>query len=102
MIIFLIASVMAARPDADDLALRLCKPALARKVHGEIATINVSSATAGRHGRTIEGQLTAFLGMPPAPPGSASAHHLIRSDFRFRCRVSGRRVREAAVNPLAG
>jgi len=102
MIIFLFASVILSRPDSDDPAVRLCKPALARKIHGEIASMDVSSTRDSRHGRTIEGRLTGFAGMAPAPPGSASAHHLIRSDFSYRCRVSHGRVREAAVNPLVG
>lgn len=100
MISFLLASAIMGQPHGEDPALRLCKPILARKAGGQIATIAVSSERSGRHGRTIEGQLTAFVGMGAPSPGSASAHHLIRSDFTYRCRVAGGRVREAAVNPL--
>jgi hypothetical protein len=39
------------------------------------------------------------MGAPAS--GSASAHHLIRTQFDFSCRVYKGRVREAAVNPLA-
>lgn len=101
MISFFIASAIMGQPHGDDPAVRLCKPVLARKAGGNIATIEVSSAVSGRSGRTIKGQLTALVGMGPPAAGSASAHHLIRSDFTFRCRVDGRRVREATVNPLS-
>jgi hypothetical protein len=100
MLGLLIAAVSVVNPASDDASLALCKPVLARKAGGEIANIDVTSSRAERNGRRISGRLTAFLGMGPPAPGSASAHHLIRADFTFHCRVAGGRVREAAVNPL--
>lgn len=102
MLILLIASAMIANAPAEDPDARLCSRALERKAGGEIATITVSSSRSGRSGRTIEGQLTAFVGMGAPAPGYAGTHHLIRSDFTFRCRIKRGRVREAAVNPLTG
>lgn len=99
MILFLLASIAAPQPQPDP-AVAICKPALARKAGGDIATIEVSSTRTTRRGRVIEGRLTAFEGMEAPAPGHAAAHHLIRSDFSYRCRVSHGRVREAAVNPL--
>lgn len=102
MIIFLLASIMASHPASEDRSLKLCKAALARKAGGEIATIDVSAARRAKRGTIIEGRLTAFEGMGPPAPGSASAHHLIRSDYSFRCAIVRGRVREAALNPPGG
>ena len=102
MVLLLFASAVLSPPGSEDPALDLCKPMLARKAGGEIATIGITSVKVGRHGRTIEGQLTAFVGMAPAPPGSASTHHLIRSDFTYKCRVHAGRVRQSSVNPVGG
>ncbi len=100
MIALFLVSAVVGQPVSSDPAVTLCKPLLARKAGGEIATIDVGS-TRVRHGvRTVEGQLTAFIGMGAAPAGSASTHHLIRVQFTYRCSVSGRHVREARVNPL--
>src|SRR3982751_1794269 len=100
MIGLFLLSAIVGQPASSDPAVALCKPLLARKAGGEIATIDVA-ATRVRHGvRTVEGQLTAFIGMGAAPAGSASTHHLIRAQFTYRCRVSGTQVREARLNPL--
>jgi hypothetical protein len=95
MIGLILASTLAASSNSS--ALDLCKPMLARKAGGGIAKIEVISSTISSKGRTLKGQLTAFLGMGPPAPGSASAHHLIRADFGFRCRIDRGRVREATV-----
>jgi hypothetical protein len=96
----IIAAASLAQPSGS-AALDLCRPVLARKAGGEIATIEVASYRKERRGSRIGGRLTAFVGMGPPAPGSASAHHLIRTQFDFSCRVYKGRVREAAVNPLA-
>jgi hypothetical protein len=100
MIGLLLAAPLATGAIADDPAVPVCRPALARKAGGEIATLDVTAARTTRSGRVIEGQLTAFQGMAAAKPGSASTHHLIRVDFTFRCRVAGGRVREARLKTL--
>ena len=97
--LFLAAAVIS--PASSAAALDLCKPALARKAGGEIATIKITSSRAKRKGLAISGRLTAFLGMGPPMPGSARAHHLIRADFTFRCLVDRGRVKGTAVNPLS-
>jgi hypothetical protein len=99
--ILLVASAIAASARLDtEATLQLCRPILARKVEGDIQTISVTSIHHGRDGVRLEGDLTAFIGMAAPEPGSASAHHLIRSDFHFRCRTAHRRVREASVTPV--
>ena len=85
---------------AADAEVELCKRSLARKVGGDIATIDVSSSHVERHRRTIEGRLTAFSRMGPAPAGTARTHHLGRFEFTFRCQVRGGRVRKARITPL--
>ena len=99
MIMLFLAAMAEPSATSSESALKLCRPVLERKAQGEIAAIDVRSSHAGRGGRTLEGRLTAFIGMGPPAAGSASAHHLIRTTFDFRCRVSGSRVREARLNP---
>lgn len=96
----MLTMIMAFAASASDPALPPCKAALANKAGGQIATIDVASVRVTSRGRTIKGQLTAFQGMGAPAPGSASAHHLIRIDYSYTCRVRGGRVREAALNPL--
>jgi len=81
-------------------ALKLCRPKLERQVGGEIQTIDISSARSARSGLTIRGGLTAFLGMGPAPAGSARTHHLVRAQYTFACKVRAGRVRYASAKPL--
>jgi hypothetical protein len=97
MIGLFFAPPMIMQPAPVDPAVELCKPVLARKAGGEIATIDVNSSRSERGGRTIEGRLTAFSRMGPAPAGSARTHHVIRVEFTYRCQVRGDRVRQARV-----
>src|SRR5438045_6889280 len=100
MIGLLFAFAIAGQPTNTDAALELCKPALARKIGGDISTISVDSARPTSTGLIIRGQLTASYGMGPAPAGSARTHHLGRADLAYRCPVRHGRVSEAAVNPV--
>jgi len=95
----LVAAALIQSP-ADARALQLCKAGLARKAGGEINRITIDSATASGRTRVIRGQVSVFVGMPPAPPGSARAHHLIRADYHYNCQVRrGRIVRTTLVQP---
>ena len=80
-------------------AVRLCRPALAVKAGGEIQTITATSMRKSGRSSIVTGRLTAFIGMGSPQPGSASAHHLIRADFDFRCRINGRNVGKTTVTP---
>ena len=91
---------MASAPLNSEAILQLCQPALVRKLGGDIQTISESSTRRSHGGAVIEGRLTASVGMGPPQPGYASAHHLIRGDFTFRCRVRDGIVRDATVVPL--
>jgi len=93
------AAAAGTRP-AVSAAVDVCRPILARKAGGEISAIEVTSFRLGRKEIAVTGRLIAFLGMSPPPPGSASAHHLIRAQFTYRCTVRRARVRSASVAPL--
>lgn len=98
--IILLAAALLTSSSTDSADLKRCQPLIERKAGGQIATVDVTSSKGNMKRRTIEGQLTAFLGMGPPSPGSASAHHLIRADFTFRCTLSYHSVRSATVVPL--
>lgn len=95
MILLMLAAVSASSDG--DIAMRLCRPVLARKAGGEIQTISPGSTRRHGHSLTVEGELTAAVGMGPPAAGSASAHHLIRTDFHFRCRTAQGHVVQATV-----
>lgn len=99
MISLLFALASVAQPAPADLDVELCKSALARRA-GEIATIDLSSSRVVRGRRIIEGRLTAFAKMGPAPPGFARTHHLGRFEFNYRCEIKNGRVRKTRLNPL--
>jgi hypothetical protein len=98
MLALLIAA--AANPPEVTAAADLCRPILARKAGGEIATIDVTSFTVRRKDVAIAGLVTALVGMRPPAPGYASAHHLVRSQFSYKCKVARAKVRSASVAPL--
>lgn len=100
MLALLFVSAAAANPPAVKAAVHLCRPVLARKARGEIATIDVTSFTVRRKDVAVTGTMTVFEGMGPPAPGYASAHHLVRSQFTYRCAVRRGKVRSAAVAPL--
>jgi hypothetical protein len=96
MIALLLAA--AATQLSADQAVALCKPALARKAGGDIATIEVIDSHVARGRLAISGQLTAFTRMGPAPAGTARTHHVGRIDYSYSCEVSHGGVRKARVN----
>jgi len=98
--ITILGAALALQLTPSDPAVELCKPALARKAGEDIATIDVVSSVANGRRRRIEGRLTAFAQMGPAPPGMARTHHLGRLEFTFRCDIRDGRVRKTRVNPL--
>jgi hypothetical protein len=86
----ILLAVVTFSPDAR--IVQLCKPVLARKAGGQIDHMSVSSKSVRRSTTIIRGQLTAFIGMPRAQAGSASAHHLIRADYHYSCSVRRGRI----------
>jgi len=98
-LLFALGSIAQTRPEDPDVSL--CRPALARKA-GEIATIDMSSSRVVRGRRIIEGRLTAFAKMGPAPAGFARTHHVGRFEFTYRCEIRNGRVRETRLNPFTG
>ena len=81
-------------------ALQLCRPKLEQSAGGAIQAMDVGSVEPTRSGLIISGRLTAFLGMRPAPAGSARTHHLIRADYSYLCEVRAGRVIRATVKSL--
>jgi hypothetical protein len=98
MIDLIVAAAIATHPASTRTALALCRPALARKAGGQIATIAIARSSIRSGMRRIAGRVTVFAGMGPPPPGSASAHHLIRADYNYVCSVRGGRVRSLTLS----
>ena len=92
-------AVAAAQPVDAAREVELCRPLLARKIGGDIDAIEAQSTRRAGKTTTINGELTAFLGMGSPPAGSASTHHLIRAEFTFTCRLDRGKVRAAHVKP---
>ena len=98
MIVLLFASIVSAHVPTTTEALKLCRPAIARKAEGEIQVISVSRSYASRSTRLVRGQVTVFVGMGPAPKGSASTHHLIRTTYDYSCSVRSGHVRTVTLS----
>lgn len=98
ILLWILMANASAIPSVDDV-LKICRPALARKVGGDIQMISPTSMRKDGRGYLIKGKLVAFVGMAPPQAGSASAHHLIRANFDFGCRTAGRNVRHTTVTP---
>jgi|KBSMisStandDraft_5_1062788.scaffolds.fasta_scaffold680304_2 hypothetical protein len=98
MIVLLSAAMMASPATTADAALAMCRPAIERRAGGRISTIAVDKSKIGTSATTIGGPLTIFVGIGPPIAGSASAHHLIRADYRYQCMVRGKRVREVILS----
>lgn len=101
MLALTLATALAAQPAetaSADAALQLCRPALAKRVSGDISAIAVGASSRARGWTVIRGSMRALIGMGDAPPGSASTHHLIRADYGFICWVTDTRVRKTTVN----
>ena len=98
MIALLLASTASAHVPGTSAAMQLCRPAIARKAEGEIQVISVSRSYASRRTRLVRGQVTVFVGMTAATPGSASTHHLIRATYDYSCSVRSGRVRTVILS----
>src|SRR4051812_10299715 len=81
-----------------DAALKICRPALARRADGRIDRITVETSSRWRSTTIIRGRLTVFVGMGAPTPGTASAHHLIRAEYRYGCWVRHGRVRKTTID----
>jgi hypothetical protein len=93
--LLLAAVSLAHSPDA---ALKICRPALARKADGQIDRITIETRSRWRSTTIIRGRLTVFVGMGAPTPGTASAHHLIRAEYRYGCWVQHGRVRKTTID----
>jgi hypothetical protein len=96
MIIMLVAAA-SFQPPLRPTSVELCHAALARKVDGQVDKMTVVARTRSKWGTVLAGRLTVFVGMASTPSGSASTHHLIRSEYGFECSVRHGRVRRAKL-----
>jgi hypothetical protein len=97
MIAFLLATLLAGEPaqavtdPAQAQALQRCRPALARKVRGEISDLEVGSSRRLR-GQTILKGTMNILQRPESKPGEMTAMHIINIPYNYECRLNGRRA----------
>ena len=77
--------------------LELCRGAVARKVDGDVSALDLASQSRKDRTLRLRGTATALIGMAPAGPGMASAHHLIRARYKFDCRVRSGSVRSLSL-----
>jgi len=89
--------ISALSPTHSTAALRICRPALERKAGGEIDQITVETTSRWRGTTRLRGRMTVFVGMGTPALGSASAHHLIRAEYRYSCWVRKERVWKATI-----
>ena len=94
MLALILAAAAVTQPDnpSAKAALALGQPALAKRVDGDISAVAVNAFTTTRGWTIIRGPMRALTGMGEPKPGSASTHHLIRSDFDFICWVRDTKV----------
>jgi len=83
---------------SSNAALKVCRPALARKADGQIDRIMIETKSRWRSTTIIRGRLTVFVGMGAPAPGTASAHHLIRAEHRYGCWVRNGKVRKTTID----
>ena len=98
MLALLFTSIVAASVPSSHSALDLCRPAMAKKAEGEIADVSIARTRKIGRTRQISGKVTVFVGMGPAPAGTARAHHLIRAEYDYRCSVRSGRVIRLTMN----
>jgi hypothetical protein len=94
----LTATMLAQGPPSANSALALCRPALARKANGDIAELNIERSVVRGNATTVTGRITVFVGMGAPVAGSASAHHLIRAQYGYRCVVRSGKVRTTTLS----
>jgi hypothetical protein len=84
---------------AHQKAAQQCRPALARKVRGEIADITVSEFH--KHGTKtlLKGQM-AVLERPSTKPGEMSPTHVRNVRYGYDCQLSGRARARVKVSRL--
>jgi hypothetical protein len=98
MFVALAAAMLAPQPPSANSALALCRPALARKANGEIAAMSVERPVVRGNTTAVTGRITVFVGMGAPAAGSASAHHLIRAEYGYRCFIRSGKVRKTTLS----
>jgi hypothetical protein len=107
MISLLLAAVVATGPPQTTLdrsrqtAAQQCRPALARKVKGEIGDITVASFHRRGTKTLLKGQM-AVLERPSARPGEMSPAHVRNVRYAYDCQLRGRTSPQVRVSRLEG
>jgi hypothetical protein len=105
MIAFLLtALLMADSPQAitdpgQGQAVERCRPALARKVKGEISGLEVTGFRRIRQQIVLKGTMN-ILQRPESRPGEMTPMHLINIPYYYECRLNGRRAPWIRVSRL--
>jgi hypothetical protein len=104
MFTLLWTAVMAAGPPpamADfghDDAVQRCRPALARKVKGEVQDVTVLKFRKTKRTTLLRGEMSVF---ERPPVGELTPHHIINIRYFYDCRFTGRaapRIRVSRLN----
>jgi hypothetical protein len=84
---------------AQQNAAEQCRPALGRKVKGELADITVSEFHRRGTKTLLKGQM-AVLERPPIRPGEMSPTHVRNVSYAYDCQLSGRAPAKVRVSRL--
>ncbi|MEA3065512.1 MAG: hypothetical protein QOJ27_1964 [Sphingomonadales bacterium] len=106
MITLLWTAVMAAGPPpamaagGHGDAVQRCRPALARKVKGDVENVTVVKFRKTGRETLLNGEISV-LERPPVKAGELTPHHIINIRYFYECRFTGRaapRVRVSRPN----
>jgi hypothetical protein len=87
---------VAAHPSMDPTSL--CASAIERKMKTAMLNRSFDANDQVDHWTIIQGRFATAEGMPPASPGYASTHHLIRIDHHFICWIRSGRVKKLTID----
>ncbi|MEO7177666.1 MAG: hypothetical protein ABIW83_02370 [Allosphingosinicella sp.] len=85
-------------PDRRD-AVHRCKPALARKVKGDVENVTVVQFRKTGREILLNGAMSA-LQRPLAKPGELATHHVLNIRYSYECRFSARAAPRVKVARL--
>jgi hypothetical protein len=95
---FLWGFVMLAQAAPAD-ASALCAAAIEKKMATGMLNRSLDATDQVDGWTILQGRFATAEGMPPASPGYASTHHLIRIDHRYICWIHSGRVRKLTIDP---
>lgn len=81
-------------------AVQRCKPALARKVKGEVDNVSVVKFHKTRREILLNGEMSV-LQRPLARPGEMATHHVLNITYSYECRFFGGAAARVKVSRLS-